>query len=111
MASLFIVDIVRAPIESLVIVYLMYRQIGVATLFGVAFLLLFIPFQGMYYILTDLLFTESKQIRNLNAAEFEYALRDSCFWTKWDLNRPLSHVVAWLTLKVCVAALQWPNIL
>ncbi|CAH2101656.1 unnamed protein product [Euphydryas editha] len=46
MASLFMVDLVRTPIESVIIVYLMYRQIGVATLIGVAFLLMFIPLQG-----------------------------------------------------------------
>ncbi|CAH2226671.1 jg14365, partial [Pararge aegeria aegeria] len=46
MASLFMVDLVRTPIESIIIVYLMYRQIGVATLIGVAFLLMFIPLQG-----------------------------------------------------------------
>ncbi|XP_026322609.1 probable multidrug resistance-associated protein lethal(2)03659 isoform X1 [Hyposmocoma kahamanoa] len=46
MASLFFVDLVRTPIESVLIVYLMYRQIGVATLIGVSFLLLFIPLQG-----------------------------------------------------------------
>ncbi|KPJ19664.1 putative multidrug resistance-associated protein lethal(2)03659 [Papilio machaon] len=46
MAILFLVDLVRTPIESAFIVYLMYRQIGVSTLFGVAFLLLFIPLQG-----------------------------------------------------------------
>ncbi|KAG6454571.1 hypothetical protein O3G_MSEX008773 [Manduca sexta] len=46
MACLFMVDLVRTPIESTIIVYLMYRQIGVATLIGVAFLLSFIPLQG-----------------------------------------------------------------
>ncbi|XP_041970272.1 probable multidrug resistance-associated protein lethal(2)03659 [Aricia agestis] len=46
MASLFLMDLVRTPIESAVTVYLMYRQIGVSTFIGVAFLLLFIPFQG-----------------------------------------------------------------
>ncbi|KAJ0182975.1 hypothetical protein K1T71_000951 [Dendrolimus kikuchii] len=46
MACLFMVDLVRTPIESTLIVYLMYRQIGVATLVGVAFLLMFIPLQG-----------------------------------------------------------------
>ncbi|KOB70923.1 putative abc transporter c family member [Operophtera brumata] len=46
MACLFLVDLVRTPIESMLIVYLMYRQIGVATFAGVAFLLAFIPLQG-----------------------------------------------------------------
>lgn len=46
MASLFMMDLIRTPIESTLIVYLMYRQIGVATLVGVAFLLMFIPLQG-----------------------------------------------------------------
>ncbi|XP_048004217.1 probable multidrug resistance-associated protein lethal(2)03659 isoform X1 [Leguminivora glycinivorella] len=46
MACLFMVDLVRTPIESILIVYLMYRQIGVATLVGVSFLLMFIPLQG-----------------------------------------------------------------
>ncbi|CAH2056117.1 unnamed protein product, partial [Iphiclides podalirius] len=43
---MYIVDVFRAPIESAFIVYLMYRQIGVATFFGVVYLLLFIPLQG-----------------------------------------------------------------
>ncbi|XP_048487991.1 probable multidrug resistance-associated protein lethal(2)03659 [Plutella xylostella] len=46
MASVFLVDLVRTPIESLLIIYLMYRQIGVSCLIGVSFLLLFIPLQG-----------------------------------------------------------------
>ncbi|XP_053622023.1 probable multidrug resistance-associated protein lethal(2)03659 isoform X2 [Plodia interpunctella] len=46
MASLFLVDLVKTPIESTLIIYLMYRQIGFAALIGVAFLLLFIPLQG-----------------------------------------------------------------
>ncbi|XP_049883671.1 probable multidrug resistance-associated protein lethal(2)03659 [Pectinophora gossypiella] len=46
MASLFLVDLVRTPIECVLIIYLMYRQIGVATLSGVAFLLMFIPLQA-----------------------------------------------------------------
>ncbi|XP_028034923.1 probable multidrug resistance-associated protein lethal(2)03659 [Bombyx mandarina] len=46
MASLFAMDLIRTPIDSTIIIYLMYRQIGVATLIGVAFLLLFIPLQG-----------------------------------------------------------------
>ncbi|KAL4711269.1 hypothetical protein ACJJTC_019110 [Scirpophaga incertulas] len=46
MAAMFAMDLVRAPIESSVIVYLMYRQLGPATLVGVTFLLLFIPLQG-----------------------------------------------------------------
>ncbi|CAH0712839.1 unnamed protein product, partial [Brenthis ino] len=46
MASLFMVDLIRTPIESVIIIYLMYRQIGVATFIGVAFLLMFIPLQG-----------------------------------------------------------------
>ncbi|XP_072948487.1 probable multidrug resistance-associated protein lethal(2)03659 [Epargyreus clarus] len=46
MASIFFTDLIRTPIESSLVVYLMYRQIGVATLLGVGFLLLFIPLQG-----------------------------------------------------------------
>ncbi|XP_059046864.1 probable multidrug resistance-associated protein lethal(2)03659 [Achroia grisella] len=46
MASLFMVDLVKTPIESTLIIYLMYRQIGVSALIGVAFLLMFIPFQA-----------------------------------------------------------------
>ncbi|KAL0809378.1 hypothetical protein ABMA28_011576 [Loxostege sticticalis] len=46
MASLFITDLIRSPLESSLIVYLMYRQIGVAAFIGVAFLLMFIPLQG-----------------------------------------------------------------
>ncbi|CAG4978413.1 unnamed protein product [Colias eurytheme] len=46
MASIFMMDLVRTPIESIIIVYLMYRQIGVSSIIGVAFLLMFIPLQG-----------------------------------------------------------------
>ncbi|XP_028160766.1 probable multidrug resistance-associated protein lethal(2)03659 [Ostrinia furnacalis] len=46
MAALFMMDLVRSPLESVIIIYLMYRQIGVAAFIGVAFLLMFIPFQG-----------------------------------------------------------------
>ncbi|CAK1546481.1 unnamed protein product [Leptosia nina] len=46
MASVFMVDLVRTPVESVIIVYLMYRQIGVSSIIGVAFLLMFIPLQG-----------------------------------------------------------------
>ncbi|KAM3955592.1 putative multidrug resistance-associated protein lethal(2)03659 [Aphomia sociella] len=46
MASIFLMDLVRTPIESTLIVYLMYRQIGVSALIGVAFLLMFIPLQA-----------------------------------------------------------------
>ena len=51
MASLFLVDLFRTPIESVFIIYLMYRQIGVATLIGVAFLLMFIPLQGEVFLI------------------------------------------------------------
>ncbi|CAG9786868.1 unnamed protein product [Diatraea saccharalis] len=46
MAALFVMEIVRAPIESTIIIYLMYRQIGLASLVGVAFILFFIPLQA-----------------------------------------------------------------
>ncbi|VVC96831.1 unnamed protein product [Leptidea sinapis] len=46
MASVFLFDLVRTPIESVIIVYLMYQQIGVSSIIGVAFLLMFIPLQG-----------------------------------------------------------------
>ncbi|XP_045529572.1 probable multidrug resistance-associated protein lethal(2)03659 [Pieris brassicae] len=46
MASLFMIDLVRTPIESVIIVYLMYRQIGISSIIGVAFLIMFIPLQG-----------------------------------------------------------------
>ncbi|GBP66208.1 Probable multidrug resistance-associated protein lethal(2)03659 [Eumeta japonica] len=46
MACMFVTDLIRTPIESTCIIYLMYRQIGVASLVGVAFLLLFIPLQA-----------------------------------------------------------------
>ena len=51
MASLFLIDLVKAPLESIVVVYIMYLHIGVATLIGVAFLLLFIPLQGEFLCL------------------------------------------------------------
>ncbi|RVE50914.1 hypothetical protein evm_004481 [Chilo suppressalis] len=46
MAALFLMEFIRAPLESAIIVYLMYRQIGAASLIGVAFIVLFIPLQG-----------------------------------------------------------------
>ena len=51
MASLLLIDLVKAPLESIVVVYIMYLHIGVATLIGVAFLLLFIPLQGEFLCL------------------------------------------------------------
>ncbi|XP_041970656.1 probable multidrug resistance-associated protein lethal(2)03659 [Aricia agestis] len=53
LASIQAVDMIRAPLESIVTVYLMYRYIGVSTFIGVAFLMLFIPLQGYLGKLTS----------------------------------------------------------
>ncbi|CAK1546480.1 unnamed protein product [Leptosia nina] len=46
MGSLTLSDLVRAPVESVIIISFMYRQIGVSALIGTAFLLLLIPLQS-----------------------------------------------------------------
>jgi ATP-binding cassette subfamily C (CFTR/MRP) protein 4 len=38
------------PIHTLIVLYLMWCEIGVASLIGVATVLLFIPVQGVYYL-------------------------------------------------------------
>lgn len=45
-ALCFLHDIWKGPIESLVIGYLMYREIGMSAVIGVAFMLSFIPLQA-----------------------------------------------------------------
>ncbi|CAH4036336.1 unnamed protein product [Pieris brassicae] len=65
MASLYLIDLVRIPIETTVIVYLMYTQIGVSALFGVGFLLMFIPlFSYLGKIASK--FTEKMTVRTDN---------------------------------------------
>lgn len=44
----FVQDIWKGPIELLVLGFFIYREIGFAGLIGIAFLLSFIPLQGMY---------------------------------------------------------------
>lgn len=49
MCILFLLELFRAPIEGTIVIYIMYRSIGAAALIGVAFLLCFIPLQGLYF--------------------------------------------------------------
>ncbi|CAG9577085.1 unnamed protein product [Danaus chrysippus] len=46
MASLFIMDLIRTPIEGVVVTYLMYKQVGASTFIGVSLLFLIIPLQA-----------------------------------------------------------------
>uniref|UniRef100_A0A182JFG2 Uncharacterized protein n=1 Tax=Anopheles atroparvus TaxID=41427 RepID=A0A182JFG2_ANOAO len=46
LAVLFVHYLWIGPLETLVVTYLMYREIGVSAIFGVIFLLLFIPLQA-----------------------------------------------------------------
>ncbi|XP_061381499.1 probable multidrug resistance-associated protein lethal(2)03659 isoform X2 [Danaus plexippus] len=46
MASLFIMDLIRTPIEGVVVTYLMYNQVGASTFIGVSLLFLIIPLQA-----------------------------------------------------------------
>ncbi|EDV31158.2 uncharacterized protein Dana_GF14687 [Drosophila ananassae] len=46
LATIFVHYLWVGPLETLFITYLMYRQIGIAAVFGVAFMLLFIPLQA-----------------------------------------------------------------
>ncbi|KAL9890469.1 probable multidrug resistance-associated protein lethal(2)03659 [Glossina fuscipes] len=46
LAMLFIHYLWVGPLETLLITYLMYREIKIAAVFGVAFMLMFIPLQG-----------------------------------------------------------------
>lgn len=46
MAVLFFMEMIRAPIEGLIVIFILYSYIGSAALIGVAFLLCFIPLQG-----------------------------------------------------------------
>lgn len=45
-ALCFLHDVWKGPIESLIIGYLMYREIGISAVIGVAFMLSFIPLQA-----------------------------------------------------------------
>jgi ATP-binding cassette subfamily C (CFTR/MRP) protein 4 len=45
---LFSVYVWIGPIHTLIVLYLMWREIGIAAVVGIATLLLFIPLQGMY---------------------------------------------------------------
>ncbi|XP_017068567.1 probable multidrug resistance-associated protein lethal(2)03659 [Drosophila eugracilis] len=46
LATIFVHYLWVGPLETLFITYLMYRKIGIAAVYGVAFMLLFIPLQG-----------------------------------------------------------------
>ncbi|XP_061393047.1 probable multidrug resistance-associated protein lethal(2)03659 [Musca vetustissima] len=46
LATIFINYLWVGPMETCLITYLMYREIGIAAVFGVAFMLMFIPLQG-----------------------------------------------------------------
>ncbi|XP_017022525.1 probable multidrug resistance-associated protein lethal(2)03659 [Drosophila kikkawai] len=46
LATIFVHYLWVGPLETLFITYLMYREIGIAAVFGVAFMLLFIPLQA-----------------------------------------------------------------
>ncbi|ALC40251.1 CG7627, partial [Drosophila busckii] len=46
LATIFVHYLWVGPLETLFITYLMYLEIGIAAVFGVAFMLLFIPLQG-----------------------------------------------------------------
>lgn len=50
LCCIFLMEVWRAPIESSIVIYIMYRNIGPASLIGVAFLLCFIPLQGLFYL-------------------------------------------------------------
>lgn len=59
-ACFFFMDLWRAPIEGVIAIYIMYINIGVSCLIGVAFVLIFIPFQGNYKILIIFILVVSK---------------------------------------------------
>nr|XP_013098632.1 unnamed protein product [Stomoxys calcitrans] len=46
LATIFIHYLWVGPLETCLITYLMYREIGISAVFGVAFMLMFIPLQG-----------------------------------------------------------------
>ncbi|XP_077301221.1 putative multidrug resistance-associated protein lethal(2)03659 [Arctopsyche grandis] len=46
LCCIFFMEVWRAPIESIIVIYIMYYNIGPACLIGVAFLLCFIPLQS-----------------------------------------------------------------
>lgn len=50
LSVLFIHYLWIGPLECIVITYLMYREIGISSVIGVVFLLLFIPLQGKFTV-------------------------------------------------------------
>lgn len=51
LACTFLLELFRAPIEGAIVCYILYWNIGPAGLIGVAFLLCFIPLQGLFAII------------------------------------------------------------
>lgn len=45
-----------SPVQMLLILYLLYRQIGVAALFGMVAIFIFIPLQGISVLITKAAF-------------------------------------------------------
>ncbi|CAG4967832.1 unnamed protein product [Colias eurytheme] len=64
-AAIYLIDLIRIPVESSIIIYLMYRHVGIPALLGVGFLLLFIPFASYLGKLASKL-TEKMTIRTDN---------------------------------------------
>lgn len=46
MAMAFIHDLWKGPLESILLGYFIYREIGISAVIGMAFMLSFIPLQG-----------------------------------------------------------------
>ncbi|XP_038219795.1 probable multidrug resistance-associated protein lethal(2)03659 [Zerene cesonia] len=64
-AAIYLIDLIRIPVESTVIVYLMFRHIGMSALLGVGFLLVVIPLASYLGKLASKL-TEKMTIRTDN---------------------------------------------
>lgn len=47
---LFSVYVWIGPIHTLIVLYLLWREIGIAAITGIATILLFIPVQGEYFV-------------------------------------------------------------
>jgi hypothetical protein len=71
-ALAFLHDLWKGPLEALLLGYFIYREIGVAGIIGMAFLLSFIPLQGNLVIIT-------KQFLNLKPPFFSFQPG----WAKW----------------------------
>lgn len=48
-AIIFLHYLWLGPLETVIITYFMYREVGISAVFGVAALLMFIPLQGIYF--------------------------------------------------------------